>query len=344
MTGANRSIRRIFVLGGSSGAIEASRDLLHLLPAEFPSPIVIVIHTAPDAPGLLPRVLQRDTRLIVESAADGTFPRPGHVYVAPPNLHLVFEDGNLGLAPGPVENRHLPAIDPLFRSAARCYGQRAVGIILSGYLDDGSVGLHRIKQAGGIAIVQDPADALVPDMPRNALERVNPHYSVSIGELAPLLVQLAGEPVESSAMAGVEAMPATPEGNNGKLSVFTCPECHGTLWELEEGATLRFRCRVGHSFTADTMLEDQSLDVERALWAALRVLEEHAEMSVRLATRARNGGHGHAHRRYSARAEEAVHNASVLRTLLVGASQEPRPARPLSEAEADPGGSGAKVA
>src|SRR3954466_5401247 len=158
---------RVFVIGGSAGSIEAMRELLSMLPVDFPAPVCVVIHTPNDAPGLLAKVLQRHTQMLVVNATDNAPLRSGRVYVAPPNYHLLIERGKVRLSVGPTENRHRPAIDPLFRSAARSYGPETVGIVLSGYLDDGSIGLYRIKQTGGIAVVQDPDDAIAPDMPLN---------------------------------------------------------------------------------------------------------------------------------------------------------------------------------
>ena len=321
---------RVFVIGGSAGSIEALRELLGNLPEDFPAPILAVVHTPIDAPGTIAHALARQSRLLIQNAVDGAPLKPAHVYMAPPGFHLQIEDGRMRLIGGPTENRHRPGVDPLFRSAARWYGPAAVGIVLSGYLDDGSAGLFRIKHAGGIAIVQDPDDAIASDMPRNAAERVLPDYTVPIRELAPLMLQLATEPTNpkvapmSPEKIGTDAQP-------GRTSVFTCPDCHGTLWELEEGGTLKFRCRVGHAYTADSMLEEQNMDVERALWAALRSLEENAELSHRLADRARNGGLVNSERRYKDRARESFVNAKVLRELLTGAKQvpAPAPARPM---------------
>lgn len=321
---------RVFVIGGSAGSIEALRELLSLLPQDFPAPILAVVHTPIDSPGNLPQVLARRSNLLVYNALDGARLRPAHVYMAPPGFHLQIEDGRMRLRGGPTENRHRPAVDPLFRSAARWYGPAAVGIVLSGYLDDGSAGLFRIKQAGGVAIVQDPDDALTGDMPRNAAERVTPDYSLPIRELAPLMVELAKQPVTPGVVSMSEDKLDT-QAQPGSPSVFTCPDCHGALWELEEGGTLQFRCRVGHAYTADSMLEEQNMDVERALWAALRTLEENTELSHRLADRARHNGFVNTERRYMDRARESFVNAKVLRELLTGSRQVPAPARPMQD-------------
>ena len=187
---------RVFVIGASAGGIETMLELLRLLPQDFPAPILLVIHTAMNSPGLLARVLQRESGVLVVNAKNGKKIQSSHIYVAPPNFHLVVEGDRVRLMNGTVENRHRPAIDPLFRSAARSLGSTAVGVILSGYLDDGCAGLLRIKAAGGTTIVQSPEDALVPYMPRNALERVNPDYVVPVRELVPLMSRLAESEVQ----------------------------------------------------------------------------------------------------------------------------------------------------
>lgn len=332
MPGNGSQTYRLFVMGGSAGSIEALRELFQLLPENFPAPILVVVHTSLEGPGAIPNVLSRCSPLLIQNAVDGAPLKPANVYIAPPGFHLQVEPGRMRLIGGPTENRHRPAIDPLFRSAARVYGHAAVGIVLSGYLDDGSAGLFRIKEAGGVAIVQDPEDSMVPDMPQNAAARIAPDFSVPIRELAPLMVQLAGEPVLASQRV-VTMSESTPSNGEpvGAPSVFTCPDCHGTLWESEEGGTLRFKCRVGHAYTADTMLQEQNMDVERALWAALRTLEENTELSHRLAQRSRDHGFPHSEQRYLERARESFINANVLRQLLTGGKQVPEPARPMED-------------
>ncbi len=329
MSEQGRGGGRVFVIGGSAGSIEALRELFSELPEEFPAPILTVVHTSVDSPGNMPQVLSRRSHMPIFNAVDGAPLKNGYIYVAPPGFHLLVEDHRMRLLGGPTENRHRPAIDPLFRSAAQVYGPGAVGIVLSGYLDDGSAGVFRIKEAGGTVVIQDPEDAIVGDMPRNAAERVQPDYSVPIRELAPLMVQLAGEPVSAPTVVSMSENEFAKQESSGSPAVFTCPECHGTLWEEEEGGTLRFRCRVGHAYTADSMLEEQNLDVERALWAALRTLEENTELSHRLADRAHGHGFVNSERRYRERARESYTNAKVLRRLLTGAAQVPAPARAI---------------
>src|SRR5579884_685598 len=187
-------MNRTVAVGTSSGGLEALRALLGALPADFPAPLCIVMHTAAESPGVLPTLLNRSTALEVRYAEDGDPLRPGRVYVAPPDRHLLVEPGRVRVTAGPRENRFRPAIDPLFRSVARVLGPAAVGVLLTGSLDDGTSGLDVIKRLGGVTIVQDPADALFPEMPRSAIEHVAVDYVVPLAEVAPILIDLVRTP------------------------------------------------------------------------------------------------------------------------------------------------------
>jgi len=191
----------IIVVGASAGGLEALRVIVGALPADLSASLFIVMHTAPDAPGILADILNLAGRLTAKSAKDNELIRPGTIYVAPPDRHLLIEATVVRVTLAPGENRFRPAIDPLFRSAAQTYGPRVVGVILTGYLDDGTAGLLMVKQMGGTAIVQDPSDALVPFMPQNALDHVNVDYCLPINEIAPLLVRLS-ETVADSLIVG----------------------------------------------------------------------------------------------------------------------------------------------
>jgi two-component system chemotaxis response regulator CheB len=286
--------------------------------------LLAVLHTGRNGPGILPKVLGRcSPHLNVAAARDGMEITPRHLYVAVPDYHLVLEKGYMRLVRGPLENRHRPSIDALFRSAAKSYGPRVIGVVLSGYLDDGSAGLHSIKKAGGLAVVQDPNDALVRGMPESAIATTAVDYVTPIAEIPDLLGRLAMEQVEEgeeTVMSG--STPANRNGDQlvdpkGSPSAYTCPECHGTLWEVQEGNLLRYACRVGHSFSAESMLQDQCDAAERAVWAALRALEERADLAQRMANRSRSSRLDHLANRYTELATSARNDAPVLRRLLL---------------------------
>lgn len=283
--------RDIIVVGASAGGIESLTGLLNGLPADFPAAVFVVWHMPTTSVGVLPRMLERYSVLPIDNAVDGEPVVPGRVYTAPPDHHLLLENGHVRLTRGPKENRFRPAVDPLFRSAAYSYGSRVVGVVLSGALDDGTSGLWMIKDRGGIAVVQDPVDAIVPDMPRNALRNVDVDYTVRLSEMPGLLAQLVAEPLTEAgepAAKGEEPaemqIPKRVEGAEwdmdklGEVTQFTCPECHGSLWRIHEGRILRFRCRTGHAYTADSLLTGLGESIEDTLWAAVRSLEESASL------------------------------------------------------------------
>jgi two-component system chemotaxis response regulator CheB len=331
---ASRSERRtlqrdIVVLGASAGGVEALGTLIGGLPAELPASVFVVLHVLPGGASVLPKILGRAGPLLVAAAVDGEKIERGRVYVAPSDHHMLLADDLVRLTRGPRENGHRPAVDPLFRSAARAYGRRVVGAVLSGALDDGTAGLRMISDLGGLALVQDPADALYPSMPNSALAHDPSARAVPLSELADTICaavdeQLADEDTEAeeAAAAAAAAEPESPDRSDddprgGLLTAITCPECGGALWEHDDEGLLRFKCHVGHAFSADSLEVSQSQSLEGSLWAALRSLQERAELFRRLARRA--GGEA----RLEAKARTADQHARVLRSLVTSFGREP---------------------
>jgi two-component system, chemotaxis family, protein-glutamate methylesterase/glutaminase len=289
--------RNIVVIGGSAGSIETLRTIVPTFSPDLPASVFIVIHTAPQSPGYLADILSRLGPLSVRYAKEGQLFKPGAIYLAPPDFHLILEPPNVTrVIRGPRENRTRPAVDPLFRSAALAFGPRVVGVVLSGGLDDGTAGLRGIKMCGGTTVVQDPADALVSSMPRSALLNVSIDYCASTRELGPLIETLARTPAVEDAMGDdevkgklrMEVDMAKGRGGVevttlGEPSVFTCPECHGTLLKLRGEHPLRFRCHTGHAFTADSLLADLSEATEEAIWNTIRSIQESSMLMTHLA-------------------------------------------------------------
>jgi len=297
------------------------------LPADFPAPVCIVVHTAPHSPGILGEILNRAGPLPSANAANLERLQPGRIYVAPPDCHLVIEPGKVRVTKGPRENRFRPAIDPLFRSAAQVYGPGAIAVLLTGSLDDGTAGLWAVKQLGGIAIVQDPGDALFESMPRNAIEHVKVDHVVPLARLAPLLIQLTSQPIEpglpppAPEHLQVElkiAMEENPIDSGlekiAEPSVFACPECHGVLLQLKEGGRTRFRCHTGHAYSIASLLSAIGESIEDALWNSIRALEEGQLLMCRMADHVKLHDAGEADR-LRARSEEAKEQASTIRKL-----------------------------
>lgn len=325
----------IIVIGASAGGVEALMDVVQTLPRDLPAALFVVLHIPPDGPSALPKILSAAGVLPAAHPHDGEPIEHGRIYVAPPDNHLLVEDGCVRVVRGPRENRYRPAVDPLFRSAARAYGPRVIGVVLSGMLDDGSAGMISIASRGGIGVVQEPDDALFPGMPQSAIKNDSPAHIVPVAQIGPLLIRLAREPARAvpqevprdmdnevnSAEFDMGAIedPTKP----GTPSVFGCPECGGVLWEMQEGTMLRYRCRVGHAFTADSLMAEQSLHLEAALWAALRGLEEKAALVHRLAERARERSHTMLADRYTEQERDALQHATVLRDLILRGDTSP---------------------
>ncbi len=318
----------IVVIGASAGGVEAISALVADLPTDLKAAVFVVLHLSRGR-SVLPEILSRAGRLPARHPTDGERPLYGRIYVAPPDHHMTIEEGQVRIRHGPTENGVRPAIDPLFRSAARCYGARVIGVVLTGSLDDGTAGLAAIKEASGVTVVQDPLEAFAPSMPRSAMEFVGVDHVLPLQEIP---VLLAGLVRERAAAAGgrrndphVHAMEPDlgepelaldEEDRPGRVSVFTCPECHGALWESDEKGILRFRCRVGHVYSPDSMLAAQTDSVDRALWAALRSLEERAALTQKMADRARLRQHGWVARAFEERSKTSAEHAAVVRDLL----------------------------
>lgn len=284
MNGATRSA---VVIGGSAGSIEPLQRLIAALPPDLAASVFVVVHVPPDSVSSLPHIISRSGPLFATHAIDRAPIAPGRVFVAPPNYHLSVEDGVMRVLQGARENSSRPSIDVLFRSAAVLYRERVVGVLLSGTLDDGVAGLYEIRVAGGATMVQDPSDSLFPEMPRNAIQAGVVELVVESGNLGAAVTEFVrsiDERQPSGEIAGND------ERDQGVPSVFTCPDCGGTLWELDTEATLRFRCRTGHAYSTDSMLASQTTTLEESLWTAIRSLQERQDMLRKIAARARVRG------------------------------------------------------
>ncbi|MBV9209019.1 MAG: chemotaxis protein CheB [Acidobacteria bacterium] len=316
----------IIVIGASAGGIEALRVLVAALPEDLPASVFVVLHTSPESPGMLAGILDRFGKIPAVTAHDGERIRPGRIYVAPPDRHLLVEPGVVRTTRGPKENRFRPAVDPLFRSAAQTYGPRVIGVILTGYLDDGTAGLWTIKQLGGTTIVQDPSDALVPFMPQNALDHVKVDYILPLDEIAPLLVRLTSEPMEEK---GVHQVPKKVEIEVniakeqkaidagvlelGEPSNYACPECHGVLLQMKDGTLYRFRCHTGHAYSIESLLADITEKMDDALWNSIRAFEEGELFMRHMAEHLGEGQHNQSAESFLKHAEEARRRANLMR-------------------------------
>jgi two-component system chemotaxis response regulator CheB len=267
----------IIVIGASAGGVEAVQKVISQLPAGFPAALFVVVHLHAGSPSFLPEILARAGNLPATDGPRSVAIEPGRIYVAPPDRHLMVERDHVHLSSGPKEQHQRPCINVTLRSAAMAYGDRVVGVILTGQLDDGTAGLWEIKRRGGIAVVQNPEEALFPSMPLSALREIEVDYTVNLDDIGPLLCRLAsGEGEQQRTKVETPAM-------EPKLTDLTCPDCQGTIWEVPYGSRSEFRCRVGHTFSARTMLAQHLAAQERALYGAIVALKEGASLANRLA-------------------------------------------------------------
>jgi two-component system, chemotaxis family, protein-glutamate methylesterase/glutaminase len=291
--------RDIIVMGASAGGLSAFSRIIKQLPEDLSAAVFIVWHVSPHSTSKLPEILNRAGKLKARHPADNEPIETGKVYIAPPDHHLLLELGRIRLTKGPKENRFRPAVDPLFRSAAYAYGSRVVGVVLSGALDDGTAGLWAIKDRGGIAVVQDPAEAEQPSMPSSALKNVEIDHCLPVSEISPLLVTLTEQPsgngdgpavskeleIENRIGLGADAADLDVK-QLGQISEFTCPDCHGSLIEITNGKLKRFRCHTGHSFSNGSLLAELTDSVEESVWTAIRAVEERVRLLKHLAQHA----------------------------------------------------------
>lgn len=342
-------VPRLVVVGASAGGVEALCRLLALLPDDLPASVLVVMHVSPAAPSVLARILGRASRLPVEEALHGMAIEPGRVYVAPGGRHLIVDGDGLALVRGPRENGHRPALDPLFRSAARAHGPNVAGVVLSGNLSDGTHGLAQVAAHGGLTLVQDPAEALFDGMPRSAIaevdvDEVRPLAGLAEAiarfaragkvELAVSEVQMRGvrddadgpggaettraaaDEVELDGVGAVDLGPATNEALGGTLAPYTCPECNGNLWQIDDRKPVRFRCRVGHSYDEPALVQHKDAALEAALWTAVMALEENASLARQVAERAGRNGRRVAAARFTSRAALLDQRARTVRAVL----------------------------
>jgi two-component system chemotaxis response regulator CheB len=316
--------RDVIVVGASAGGVEALQQLVSRLPHELDATLLVVMHLGSESRSVLADILQRQTERLVTAPNDGEPMRRGHIYVARPDHHLLVEPGRIRVTRGPRENRTRPAVDALFRSAAYAYGNRVIGVVLSGTLDDGTAGLWSIKERGGLAVVQDPEEASHPGMPQSALEHVEIDHVSRLREMAPLLLRLSSQPVArkklpvsqelrvETAIARESRALQLGVMELGPVTPYTCPECHGVLVQLKGGIT-RFRCHTGHAFTISNLLAQVTQGVEDMLWGSIRAMEESVLLLEQMARQARERKDPRTARLLEKKAKEAQQRADHVR-------------------------------
>ena len=311
--------RTAIVIGASAGGVEAIRFLAAELPADFPATVFVVLHIGAH-PSQLPWLLNQTGPLRAVHPKDGDPIRPGQIHIAPPDHHLLIEAGHMRLTRGPRENWARPAIDPLFRSAARAYGSDVIGVVLTGGLNDGTAGLYEIKQNGGITVVQDPVDAAHPDMPRSALKHVPVDHCLPLAQLPELLARLAAEravhPDQTPSSARKQGKEMTAEYKLDQPVTVACPDCGGALRRMELGTLIQYGCHIGHVYTAEVMVAAQFAALERSLAGSMRSLSERGELCRQMAEKCHAAGDPVGAAQWDTAMREAKERAVALRRLL----------------------------
>jgi two-component system, chemotaxis family, protein-glutamate methylesterase/glutaminase len=319
--------RDIIVVGASAGGLSPLKSFVSSLPSNFEGSVFIVLHIPPYSETRLAFILSKAGKLKVVQPKDGEQIKPGMIYVAANDHHLLLEDSKVIVKKGPKENRFRPSIDALFRSAAYVYGSRVIGIVLSGLLNDGTSGLWSIKRLGGVTIIQEPEDAEYPQMPQNVLEYVEVDYTLPVVQMGELVVKLSEErapkmkkiSANEMKLLELEILIATRDDafdlgimNFGELTTFTCPDCHGALARLKEGKLIRFRCHTGHAYTASTLLAELTTSVEGMLWQGMRGMEEMNLLLQDIEKHLKELGHRKQAAIFKGKAEEAAHRARII--------------------------------
>lgn len=323
-------MNRIVVIGASAGGVATLRELARNLPENLRAAVFVVVHLPSHYKSALPDILSKAGPIPARHAVDGESFLPGRIYVAPPGQHLLIDNDTIQLSYGPRENGHRPAIDPLFRSAARAHGSRVIGVVLSGALYDGTAGLISVKRNGGVSISQDPREALFPGMPLHAIEKDHVDFVLTIAEIVDKITQLVNGPAQEENSGRSEHEPddemnhvqkdvaafESGEPANSNI-VLVCPACGGVLWEEPEGNVRRYLCHVGHRYTEQNLLASQTDTLERALWSAIRALEERASLLRRLAVQSRREGRTKSAELFEGRARDAEDNADSIRQVII---------------------------
>ncbi|PSN15572.1 chemotaxis protein CheB [filamentous cyanobacterium CCT1] len=318
----------VVVIGASAGGVEALAELIEQLPSDLDAAVFVTVHFPPYSVSFLPDILNRLNTLPATHPQDGEKFELGRIYIAPPDYHLHVRQDTVELNRGPKENGHRPAIDPMFRSAAKAHGPAVIGVVLTGMLDDGTSGLSAIKAEGGLALVQDPAEALFTSMPASAIANVAVDCVLPVADLAKAISTLTTHTADPPPMTSeqpkledeivAEEKTAAEQGERSNAaSPLTCPDCGGVLWELRDGNLLRFRCHVGHAYSLDSLIAEQADDLERALWTAVRAIEERAALSRRMESYAKEQNRPKSAEQFAKRAADAEQNVELIRQIIM---------------------------
>jgi two-component system chemotaxis response regulator CheB len=325
-------IKKIIVIGASAGGYKAIADLVGAISPDMDVAVFAVLHMSSNSSGeIVLHHLQQRTSLTCRVATDGMQIAGGHLYLAPPDHHMMIKDGSIRVHNGPRENRWRPSIDVLFRSAAACCDSHVIGIILSGLMDDGTSGMSAIKRSGGICIVQEPKEAEYPDMPNSVLNSVDVDYQVPVSDMGYVISDVLSKQINAMLPipedVKIEAEITEKMVSNieqleqiGSHTNFTCPDCGGHLWKISQDGVHRYRCYTGHVYTERVLNEKQSEGLEESLWVSIRILEERRNLLAIMAGHEKEAGQEAASLETKKRSEEVDIHIERLKTVLLAMS------------------------
>lgn len=327
-----KKVRNLIVIGASAGGIKAIVKVIEGLPKTIDAAIMVVLHVSrkSNAHNIV-EIFQRNTALKCKVALDKMDIEEGYVYLAPPENHLLINDGLMLLNQGPEENKHRPSIDALFRSAAVYYGNKVIGIVLTGMLDDGTSGMYAIKSCGGRCLVQNPSEAEYSDMPLNVIRKIEVDYMADLSNIPSVIKDILNKPlppkiaIPNELKVEVDITEKLMSGVNqlkeiGEQSDFVCPDCGGGLWSIKNDPTHRYRCYTGHVYTERILQDMQDLKIEESIWVSIRMLEEKRNMLQLLASR-NTGNDNETVFSYNKRVDEISEHIKRLKSLVVKLSE-----------------------
>jgi two-component system chemotaxis response regulator CheB len=323
------------MIGTSAGGTLVLPELIKQFTEEMNIAVFVALHYSKKAVGeMIVNRLQKQTSYTCKIPKHGELIRPNHIYIAKPDHHLLVKKKKILIGKGPMENRYRPSIDALFRSGAVAFAQQAVGIVLTGMLEDGASGMVAIKRSGGICMVQDPNEAKYPDLPQAVMQQLEPDYVLPVEEMGQALnkamrdgqqkikAKVPDDVVKEAEIAEkVQIGFGAIQQIDGDRSTFSCPDCGGALWEIKNNGISRYRCHVGHSFTEDGLLTGMEVSTGSALWTALRIIEERRNLLAKIAERERRYGRSSAARMYSIRVRELEAQIEQLKATLFNVEQ-----------------------
>ncbi|HEX8038356.1 MAG TPA: chemotaxis protein CheB [Chryseosolibacter sp.] len=328
--------RIVLVVGASAGGSSLLPQLLAQLPKGYSFSVLIVLHLSRNTIGeLLLQRLQRSTPWKCQIARNGETVMADHIYIARPDRHLLISKDRILLGQGPRENRYRPSINMLFRSAAASFGPRVIGVILSGLLEDGASGMYAIKRVGGVCIVQDPEEALYPDMPNAVRSILKPDYVLPVSEMGDAVkqaiarlskkrkVKIPDDILREARIGERVSLGIEQVEDLGKVSALSCPDCGGALWEIKENGHRRFRCHVGHAFSEESLIDAVNASTESSLWVALRMIDERKNLLKRLGERESQKGNNRISADYLRQSKELESHAKKLKQILFALEKKP---------------------